>query len=915
MIIRYLLTLIFFLSSVGLGFSQQLTPAQKAEQEKQIREAQDALKKAFDPDNMARIFDEQIREARKNGATPAQIKELEEGKAEALKQLRAHLKEASQQKEQPAAQPADNAIADKPEADLMASLRRRTANPDSVPPIRNTIPGRYAGVPFQILFYAQAKLTPTRFVAFMQQQYSVQLKEAETYAGPDNQTYIRYDQVAGNYRVDPAYYTLQLNADGIATLATGQLFDQLPLPRTPAPTASQSLAVLTALLRAQGIDARDTSAVKLVAGPLLMKTGRQPDAPTFQVVYQYQVRPLKSYVYLDPVKKLIVYQATYIRTCRVPGHDHNQRNSTADDLEISPKKVKTFRFGEQTVNTKYGTYLIDLAEPNLYVHDIKGRTVTDTSAKWTNSSFTRAGYFDQIVALRGVMGMYRQQFNRRGYDDKNGRLFLEPLTDANAHWDEPARTLRFGRSTDGSPYISQDIAAHEFTHAVVDRTPAQLEYRGESGALNEAIADIMGSITDAKTGRGDVWRHGNQVPDGSGRNLANPHLSRQGAQPKTYEGKYWQNTNVSTYKSDNDYGGVHTNSGVISYWFYLLSEGGEGTNDLNDAYKVDRVGQDVAARIVYNALFQIGPTCDFKTFSLATETVAVQLHGEESAVTCSIRNAWYAVGVRDDEPPRCAPGWSFDMVMSNGTERVETQFYFKGDSAVAVTNTPDGIVKSFTSRSNPMLSMVVQNADGINTAVVPKSITQLMEKAVEETLPATELLMKTQLEEARAERNALGTSAERRAQLDAGIPVLEKHLNDMKQGRVEAEKTLDTLRQGEIPVSEIAFWQTRKARRAFDNDHIKARGVHEKLYRTRKYVLTEGKQGSIHWWTTGQIPLRMSDLMVMMPYSPVNQMRNGLDYWLRGFPIDYLGMFKIQNIRENVPGNFNALFSTAPIFK
>ena len=31
---------------------------------------------------------------------------------------------------------------------------------------------------------------------------------------------------------------------------------------------------------------------------------------------------------------------------------------------------------------------------------------------------------------------------------------------------------------------------------------------------------------------------------------------------------------------ENDYGGVHTNSGVQNYWFYLLSEGGVLTKEM-----------------------------------------------------------------------------------------------------------------------------------------------------------------------------------------------------------------------------------------------------------------------------------------------------------------------------------------------
>lgn len=50
-------------------------------------------------------------------------------------------------------------------------------------------------------------------------------------------------------------------------------------------------------------------------------------------------------------------------------------------------------------------------------------------------------------------------------------------------------------------------------------------------------------------------------------------------QPDTYNGTYWASTS-----SSEDHGGVHTNSGVQNYWFYLLSQGGTGTNDLETIF-------------------------------------------------------------------------------------------------------------------------------------------------------------------------------------------------------------------------------------------------------------------------------------------------------------------------------------------
>jgi len=62
--------------------------------------------------------------------------------------------------------------------------------------------------------------------------------------------------------------------------------------------------------------------------------------------------------------------------------------------------------------------------------------------------------------------------------------------------------------------------------------------------------------------------------------------------PDTYLGNNWEFTAI-------DNGGVHTNSGVQNYWYYLLSVGGTGINDNGYSYNVTGLGIDTAAAIAY----------------------------------------------------------------------------------------------------------------------------------------------------------------------------------------------------------------------------------------------------------------------------------------------------------------------------
>ena len=72
-----------------------------------------------------------------------------------------------------------------------------------------------------------------------------------------------------------------------------------------------------------------------------------------------------------------------------------------------------------------------------------------------------------------------------------------------AYWD--GHQMKFG---DGYG-ASLDVTAHELTHAITDRT-ANLEYKCQSGALNESMSDIFASNVDS-----DDWEIGEDLPGGA----------------------------------------------------------------------------------------------------------------------------------------------------------------------------------------------------------------------------------------------------------------------------------------------------------------------------------------------------------------------------------------------------------------
>ena len=118
--------------------------------------------------------------------------------------------------------------------------------------------------------------------------------------------------------------------------------------------------------------------------------------------------------------------------------------------------------------------------------------------------------------------------------------------------------------------------------------------------------------------------------------MSNPKSENQ---PDTYKGTKW-------YTGTGDSGGVHTNSGVLNHWFYILTEGKTGTNDIGSAYAITGIGIDKAAKIAYRLesvyLSASSNYANARTYGIQAAT---DLYGTGSAEVIATTNSFYAVGI------------------------------------------------------------------------------------------------------------------------------------------------------------------------------------------------------------------------------------------------------------------------------
>lgn len=233
---------------------------------------------------------------------------------------------------------------------------------------------------------------------------------------------------------------------------------------------------------------------------------------------------------------------------------------------------------------------------------------------------------------------YKNTFGRNSLDDKGGNIAgVINVNDEktggpmdNAFWNGTYMLFGNGDKDFYKPLAAAlDVVAHELTHAVINKT-ANLEYKDQSGAMDESFADIFGAMIERRN-----WQIGEEVtspkefPSGAMRDMSNPH---NGGSSIKDEG--WQPAHVSEmYTGEGDNGGVHTNSGILNFAYYKYATA---------------TSKEEAEQVYYHALTHyLTATSRFVDLRLAILRSARELYGEENAA-CAAR-AFDEVGIWEDE--------------------------------------------------------------------------------------------------------------------------------------------------------------------------------------------------------------------------------------------------------------------------
>ncbi|MEZ4922955.1 MAG: M4 family metallopeptidase [Crocinitomicaceae bacterium] len=459
----------------------------------------------------------------------------------------------------------------------------------------------------------------------------------------------RFQQLINGKAIEHSMWILHTQADKIYSM-NGLLYPEIQTPTSA--SISEQTALNNAISHVSANiykwelaieeehlkrETGDPSATYFPNGELvLVSEGGTYQADSYRLAYKFNIyahQPVsRTYIYVDASTGEIIFEDEVFHTADVPG--------TAQTAYSGTQTITTdsfsgqFRLRESGRGNGVNTY--DMNTGTNYGSAVD---FTDTDNNWNNINADMDEYATDAHWGAEMTYDYYWLIHGRNSIDANGFALNSYVhydnNYANAFWDGQRMTYGDGNGS-WSPLTAIDIAGHEITHGLTTFT-ADLNYSAESGALNESFSDIFGTCIEhyGLPGNWD-WLIGEDIGTAL-RSMSNPNSV---GDPDTYFGNNW----ASLTGGDN--GGVHTNSSVQNYWFYLMVVGGSGTNDNSDAYNVTGIDWTDASAIAFrNLTVYLTPTSQFADARFYSIQSAVDLFGGCTPQVETTTNAWYAVGV------------------------------------------------------------------------------------------------------------------------------------------------------------------------------------------------------------------------------------------------------------------------------
>ncbi|MFJ5138924.1 M4 family metallopeptidase [Streptomyces sp. NPDC088707] len=314
--------------------------------------------------------------------------------------------------------------------------------------------------------------------------------------------------------------------------------------------------------------------------------------------------------------------------------------------------------GQVTLGTAASYTLTDTARGGHKTYDLNGGTngtgslFTNGTDTWGNGLATNreTAAADAHYGAAVTWDFYKNELGRNGIRGDGAAAYSRVHYGnayVNAFWSDSCFCMTYGDGAGNTkPLTSLDVAGHEMSHGLTAST-AGLRYSKESGGLNEATSDILGTSVEfyaANTTDAGDYLIGEKID------------IRGNGTPLRYMDKPSRDGNSADYWSSSvgrlD---VHYSSGPANHFFFLLSEG-SGARTINgvaynsptsDGSTLTGIGRTKAYKIWYKALSTyMTSSTDYAGARTATLSAATDLYGAGSAEYTAVAKAWTAINVK-----------------------------------------------------------------------------------------------------------------------------------------------------------------------------------------------------------------------------------------------------------------------------
>lgn len=508
----------------------------------------------------------------------------------------------------------------------------------------------------------------------------------EKYVNIDNNgvKHVRHQQFYKGLKVEFGTMIVHSLNNDVQSI-NGELYNSENLNLSPTLTKQQGLALAIESMKAtkflwDNLEEALAMDYKKPVGDLLIfplvKKGEVRLAYRYDI---YSTEPIaRIEVYVDANSGEILYKNPIIKHANDLISNEDTKINLKDFSTLITGNAATRYSGSRSIETSLvGTnhVLKDFSRGNGIFTYNSARTTgypstnfTDVDNDWTAAEFANTNKdnaaLDAHWGAEKTYDFWKNTFNRNSFDGLGSQIKsyvhyrkTASTSLSNAFWNGSVMSYGDGSS---NPFTSIDVCGHEIGHAICTYT-AGLAYQNQSGGMNEGYSDIWGACIEQYGRTGSlsgailpaVWIVGEDFSSSGLRSMSNPNSK---GDPSTYLGTNWVATGDESScipagtgePGANDYCGVHTNSGVLNKWFYILTAGEASTNNAPtpDTYDVTGIGMLKAAEIAYFAERDyLTANSTYADARVATLEVASNLYCPLSPEFIAVTNAWYAVNV------------------------------------------------------------------------------------------------------------------------------------------------------------------------------------------------------------------------------------------------------------------------------